>query len=191
MIPNDLLERWRERLDETVAAVRRTTPGPLLVRSGVLVAGLIGQLAAWPPDLVFTPGIVAMVVLAALPALAPRGLMTTIAIIFAVVGWEISSIAYGLQPTFWRVLLLASGLYLQHNLAALAAVLPYDAVIAPGVLLRWLLRAGAVLALTAALALFAVVAPYYLTGRYLIASLAGLALMGLLVAYLARLVGRR
>ncbi len=190
MIPS-YLELWRERLNETVAAARRTTPGPLLVRSGVFLAGMVGQLAAWPPDLVLTPAIVALIVLAALPAFAPRGRMTTISIIVAVVGWEISSIGYGIESTFWRVLLVAAGIYLQHNLAALAAVLPYDAVIAPGVLLRWLLRAGGVLVLTAALALFAVVAPYYLTGRYLIASLAGLALMGLLVAYLARLVGRR
>jgi len=46
-------------------------------------------------------------------------------------------------------------------------------------------------ALTAGLALFAVVAPLYVSGRYLLASLAGLALMGLIVGYLARLVGRR
>ena len=86
---------------------------------------------------------------------------------------------------------LAAALYLQHNLSALAAVLPYDAIIGPGVLLRWLARAGAVVALTAGLALFAVVAPLYVSGRYLLASLAGLALMGLIVGYLARLVGRR
>jgi hypothetical protein len=70
-------------------------------------------------------------------------------------------------------------------------VLPYDAVITPGVLLRWLGRAGVVLLLTAVLALFGSVAPLYLSGRYLAAALVGLALMVATVGYLARLVGRR
>jgi hypothetical protein len=187
----ELLTRWRTRVDETVATARRTTPGPLLVRTGAFLTGLIGLLVAWPPPLVLGPAFLVILVLAAAPALAPRGRLTTAVILLAVIGWEIGVFAYNQSPQFLRVVILAAALYLQHNLAALAAVLPYDAVIAPGVLFRWLARAGLVLLLTAGLALFAVVAPLYLSGRYLAASLAGLALMGLIVGYLARLVGRR
>ena len=79
-----------------------------------------------------------------------------------------------------------------HTLAALAAVLPYDSVVSPDVLLRWVGRAGWVLLGTGVLAAFVVVVPTYLGGRtYLVASLLGLAVMAATVAYLARLVRRR
>jgi hypothetical protein len=188
---SQVTERWRERLDEAVSSARRTTPGPLLVRVGVFLAGAVGLLVAWPLELVIGPGFLVALVLAAMTALFPRGRLTTGVILVAVVGWEVGALGYGESPTYVRVIVVATALYLQHNLAALAAVLPYDAIIGPGVLLRWLGRAVAVVALTAALGLFAVVAPLYVSGRYLVASLAGLALMGLIVAYLARLVGRR
>ena len=97
---NEVLTRFRGRIDESLATARRTTPGPLLVRAGVFLAGLLGQLLAWPFELVAGP-----------------------------------------------VFLVLLGI--------------------------------------------AVVAPLYVSGRYLLASLAGLALMGLIVGYLARLVGRR
>ncbi|OLB78333.1 MAG: hypothetical protein AUI14_13560 [Actinobacteria bacterium 13_2_20CM_2_71_6] len=148
---NDILTRWLGRVDEIAARVRRTTPGPLLVRVGLFVSALL-----------------------------------------AVLGWLISTLAYGVGPDFLALILLATALYLVHTLAALAAVLPHDAVVAPGVLLRWLRRAGLVLGLTAALALFAVVVPPYLGDHaYLVASLLGLVLMVATVGYLARLVRRR
>ena len=188
---NEVLTRFRGRIDESLATARRTTPGPLLVRAGVFLTGLLGQLLAWPSELVAGPVFLVLLGIAVVPALAPRGRMPTAAILLAVVGWEVAALGYHETPQFLRVVFLAAALYLQHNLSALAAVLPYDAIIGPGVLLRWLARAGAVVALTAGLALFAVVAPLYVSGRYLLASLAGLALMGLIVGYLARLVGRR
>ena len=43
----------------------------------------------------------------------------------------------GERIELWRLLGLAAPLYLAHSLAALAAVLPYDAVVAPEVLARW------------------------------------------------------
>ncbi|MFD0785275.1 hypothetical protein ACFQZ8_15320, partial [Micromonospora azadirachtae] len=44
----------------------------------------------------------------------------------------------------WRLLAFAALLYLAHTLCALAALLPYDAVVDPDVITRWLMRAGAV-----------------------------------------------
>jgi hypothetical protein len=188
---NDLVVRTRQRATETVVLARRTTPGPLLVRGGVFVAGLLGLAVAWPLDVVAGPAFLVFVVIATLPAFAPRGRLPAVVILLGVTGWLVSTLIYLEAPAYLRLVILAGALYLQHNLSALAAVLPYDAVIAPGVLLRWLARACVVVVLTAILALFGVVAPLYLSGRYLLASLAGLALMGLTVGYLARLVGRR
>jgi hypothetical protein len=188
---NEQLLRARQRFDETVTRVRRTTPGPLLVRGGVFVTALLGLLVAWPFDLVAGPAFLVFVVLATLPAVLPRGRLPLALILLAVVGWVVSTLMYAEVPGYLRLVVLAGALYLTHNLSALASVLPYDAVIAPGVLLRWLARASVVVVLTAGLALFGVVAPLYVSGRYLIASLVGLALMAATVGYLARLVGRR
>jgi hypothetical protein len=188
---NDFVARVQEQVDDLVRRARRTTPGPLLVRVGVFVTGLLGLLLAWPFSFVAGPAALVCVVLAALSALAPRGRLPGAVILLAVTGWLFSTLMYAESPAYLRLVLLAAALYLHHNLAALAAVLPYDAVIAPGVLLRWLARACVVMVLTAVLALFGSVAPLYLTGRYLVASLAGLALVALTVGYLARLVGRR
>jgi hypothetical protein len=82
----DILTRWRERLDEAVETARRTTPGPLLVRVAVFLFGAVGLLVAWPLELVIGPGFLVAIVLAALPALLPRGRMTTFVIVTAVVG---------------------------------------------------------------------------------------------------------
>jgi hypothetical protein len=186
-----LLTRAQGRIGEYAALVRRTTPGPLLVRGGVFATALLSLLVAWPRALVFGPGALAILVVATLPAVAPRGRLPGLVILLAVTGWLISTLTYAETPAFLRLVVLAGALYLAHNLAALAAVLPYDAVVAPGILLRWLARAGVVVLLTVVLALFGAVAPGYLTGRSLIASLVGLALMAATVGYLARLVGRR
>jgi hypothetical protein len=182
----------RVRVDDTVARVRRTTPGPLLVRIGLFVTALSGLILAWPLQVTLGPALLAFLLLAALTALFPRGPVPSLYLFVALVGWAVATLVLASNPDLLGLVLLASALYLTHNLAALAAVLPYDAVVAPRVLVRWLARAGLVLALTTVLALFAVVAPVYLGQHsYLVASLVGLALVAVTVAYLARLVRRR
>jgi hypothetical protein len=182
----------RVRVDDTVARVRRTTPGPLLVRIGLFVTALSGLILAWPLQVTLGPALLAFLLLAALTALFPRGPVPSLYLFVALVGWAVATLVLASNPDLLGLVLLASALYLTHNLAALAAVLPYDAVVAPRVLVRWLARAGLVLALTTVLALFAVVAPVYLGQHsYLVASLLGLALVAVTVAYLARLVRRR
>jgi hypothetical protein len=109
-----------------------------------------------------------------------------------VTGWLLSTTAYLAPVSYWRLVALAALLYLLHSLAALAAVLPYDAVVSAGVFGRWFRQAGLVVLLTAALGLFAVVVPAHLGGaRYLAASLIGLVLIGALAGYLALLARRR
>ena len=188
----DLTARARARVDETVTRLRRTTPGPLLVRSGLFVVAMWGLVLAWPLSLTFGPAFLAFVLVSGLTALFPRSPMPTLYLFFAGAGWLIGTVLLAATPDLLGVTLLAGALYLTHNLAALAAVLPYDAIVAAGVLLRWLARAGVVLGLTAALALFVVVVPGYLGEHsYLAASLVGLGLMAATVGYLARLVRRR
>jgi hypothetical protein len=182
----------RGRFDDLVTSVRRIGPGTVLVRGALFVAALLAQLIAWPAGVVLGRTVLLLVVVALLPVLAPRTLMVTLSIFAAVLGWLVSTTAYGEGLTYWRLVVLAGAVYLTHTLAALATVLPYDAVLSPGVLSRWLLRAGAVVALTAVVALFALLVPVYLgTHRYLAASLVGLALTIAVAGYLAALARRR
>jgi hypothetical protein len=186
------MNELRERFDTLVTTVRRTGPGVVLVRGALFVFGLLAQLIAWPAAVVLGRTVLVLVVLAVLPVLAPRTLMVSLSIFGAVLGWLVATTAYGEDLSYWRLVVLAGSLYLVHTLAALATVLPYDAVVSPGVLSRWLLRAGVVVALTAAVALFALLVPVYLgTHRYLVASLVGLALMLVVAGYLAALARRR
>jgi hypothetical protein len=154
--------------------------------------GLLAQALAWPVDVTLGRAGLVLLVLAALPVLAPSTRLVTGAILTAVAGWLASTTVYGEPVSYWRLVALAGSLYGVHTLAALAAVLPLDAIVAPTVLAQWLLRAGVVLALTAVVAMFTLLAPAYLGGRrYLVASLAGLAAMIGLAGYLAALVRRR
>ncbi|GAA5195324.1 hypothetical protein GCM10023322_61800 [Rugosimonospora acidiphila] len=182
----------RARAEEWLTAVRRTGPGPVLVRGGVFMAGALAQVVAWPDPVITGRAVLALVVVPILPVFAPRSRMVTLVIFAAVLGWLARTTAYSEPITYWRLVVLAGLLYLLHTLAALAAVLPYDAVISPGVLSRWLVRWGIVVLLTAVVAMFTLLIPVYLPGqRYLVASLAGLALMAALAGYLATLVRRR
>jgi hypothetical protein len=183
------LASWADNLTDRV---RRTAPGPVLVRAGVFLAGLLAELVAWPTEVVLNRTVLVLIVLAVLPTLAPRSRLVSLAIFAAVAGWLASTTAYQEPLTYWRLVLLAGLLYLLHTLTALAAVLPYDAVISPGVLVRWLRRCGTVVLLTAVVAMFTLLLPGYLpAARYLVASLVGLGLMVALAAYLATLVRRR
>jgi hypothetical protein len=188
-----MIARLQDGLVARLERVRRTTPGSLLVRFALFVVAQLGLLVAWPMVVWRQPAVLGVfALLGLLTAVFPRTLMPTAYLLTALIGWLLSTTFLQVPPDLLSVLLLATTLYLVHTLSALAAVLPYDAIVAPGVLLRWVVRAGRVLLLTGALALFVVVAPRYLAGRgYLIASLFGLALVAGTLAYLARLVRRR
>lgn len=170
---------------------RRAAAGPLLVRGGIFLTSLAALLTAYPAVLVTSRLVLALVLLAVLPAAAPRGRWPTVCTLAAVAGWLISTMGYGEPVTLWRLLGLSALLYLAHSLAALAAALPYDAVVAPDVLVRWVSRALLVVAGSAALSLALVVGADLVRGAYLAATLAGLVAAASLAALLAWLLRRR
>jgi hypothetical protein len=185
-------DRQPGRLEELVREVRRIGPGPLLVRGALFFAGLVAEAVAWPVEVTFNSTGLLLVLAAALPMTLPRTRMVTAFLLSVVLGWLVATTAYGESVAYWRLVILAAGLYGVHTLAALAAVLPMDAVVSADVLAQWLLRAGVVAGLTVIVALFTLVVPAYVGGhRYLVASLLGLAAMVGLAGYLAALVRQR
>ncbi|TDB70369.1 hypothetical protein [Micromonospora sp. KC721] len=135
-------------LRERVKAARRVSPTTLLVRFGIFVVVLAGLLLAYPAQLFQSRTLLALAVVAALPAAGPRRIWPTFAAIVTVGGWVMASAGYDRPIALWRLLAVAAFLYLGHTLCALAAVLPYDALVDPDVLVRWLARAAAVILAT-------------------------------------------
>jgi hypothetical protein len=183
----------RERLDSLRGAAGRITPGTLLVRGAVFAFAVCALLVAFPAGVFGQPGaVVALVVAAMVPALAPRTRFTTVVVLLAVLGWLVATTGYGEPVRLPRLVTLSCLLYLVHTTTALAAVLPYDTVVAPAVLVGWLARTVVVLSLTAVFAVVAAMGAQAVSGRaYLVASVSGLLLVAALVGLLALLRRRK
>ncbi|MEV4655405.1 hypothetical protein [Micromonospora sp. NPDC049301] len=132
-------------------AFARISPAPLMVRAGIFVTVLAGFALAFPAEVLSGRPLAFLAVAALLPAVGPRRVWPTFAALLMVGGWLLATDGYGRPVALWRLLALAALLYLGHTLCALAALLPYDAVVDPELVTRWLLRAGAVLLGTAVL----------------------------------------
>ncbi|MEV4757447.1 hypothetical protein AB0J86_20340 [Micromonospora sp. NPDC049559] len=174
------------------AAVRRAALAPLLVRLGIFASALLAFLVAYPSQLVLGRPLLPLAVVAALPAISPRRVWPTLTVLAAVAGWILTTSWYGQPVALWRLLALAGLLYLTHALCALGALLPYDAVVTPEPLVRWVGRACGVVLASAVLAvlLLALAGP---DGQrtYLTALLGGLAVAVAAAALLAWLLRRR
>lgn len=138
------------RFRATRQLVTRITLMPLLVRAGIFLSALVGLLLAYPVE-VLRDLFLAVPLVALLPAVGPRRIWPTAVVLVTAVGWVVAIDGYGRPVALWRLLAVAAALYLTHTLCALVAMLPYDAVVDPGVIVRWLLRAVAVLLATAVL----------------------------------------
>ncbi|MFU8849598.1 hypothetical protein ACNAW0_01185 [Micromonospora sp. SL1-18] len=148
---NDLLEGLNERVHALRYGVRRVSLTPLLVRVGIFLTVLVGFLLAYPVE-AFTPrSLLALAVAAVLPAAGPRRVWPTFAALVTVGGWLLATLGFDRSPALWRVLAVAALLYLAHTLCALAALLSYDAVVDPDLVVRWLARAGVVVLASAVL----------------------------------------
>jgi hypothetical protein len=140
------------RLRFAAQQARRATAGPALVRLVTGVSALAALVLAIP--LSALGAWVSMLVPAAVAAaFFPRTRWITGVALLSLLGWLMTTIAFAEPVTPARVAGLASALYLMHTAAALAAVLPYDCSVAPGVLLRWFARQLGVLAVGLAVGL--------------------------------------
>jgi hypothetical protein len=141
-----MIEALSERFRRAYVIVTSATLVPVVVRLAVFAA-LLGALAVtMPPSVIEPRTVLPLLLVAAVPALAPRGSTTTLAIVAIVIAWVVTTAGAGERIALWRPLTLAGCLYLAHSLAALAAVLPTDAVVSADVLARWVARvAGVVL----------------------------------------------
>ncbi|RZU52122.1 hypothetical protein EV385_3963 [Krasilnikovia cinnamomea] len=186
-----MLGTLTQRIERARTTVRRATLVPMLVRAGVAVCGLLAVTVAWPVPVLTGRFAVFIAAVAVYPALAPRGRGATVAAVAAVGGWILDTAWYDARVALWRVLALATLLYLAHTLTALAAVLPTDAEVDTDVVTGWLLRAGAVTLVSAVLTVLALGLTTDLAGgAFLVATLAGLAAAVGLTMLLARLLRR-
>nr|MDT0657911.1 hypothetical protein [Micromonospora sp. DSM 115978] len=182
----DLVDRVRAAR----TAVARTTLAPLVVRGGIFLCVLAGFAVALPAPLLTSRLAGLLVVAAAFPAFAPRSRWPTITALVTVAGWLLATSRYDQPIVLWKLLALATFLYLAHSLAALAALLPYDVVLAPDVPGRWLIRAVGVVLASAVLSVLLLSASGGAGERsLLVAALGGLAtavLVAVLLTWLAR-----
>jgi hypothetical protein len=145
-----------KQIDAARAAAGRATAIPFAVRLGVGLSGLIAMMVAWPISLVASQYALPLLLLVALyPAVAPRGRGGTFSALVVVAGWIVATAGYQSRVELWRVLTIATLLYLGHSLTALAAVLPYDAVVSLDVVGGWLMRTGVVVLISAVLTVVA------------------------------------
>jgi hypothetical protein len=186
-----VLEGINRRIERARTAVLRATLLPLLVRIGIGLALLSAMTVAWPTSLVASRYLVLLAVVAVYPAFAPRGRGVTAAILVVVAGWIVDTSWYDARVALWRVLTIATLLYAGHTLAALAAVLPSDAIVNLDVVAAWLGRALVVVLVSAVLTVIALGLTAELAGgAFLIATLVGLAAAVGATLLLARLLRR-
>ncbi len=144
--------RGEDTLRRVTAQVRRVAPGPGLVRLTVLLLGALGLFVALPAPLrgsFWAYPVIA--VFAAVPALLPDSPWVTAVEVVTVGGWLLSTMLYHEPVDPVGTAALAVLLYGHHSTSALAGALPVSAQLAPGVLVRWLLRTGVVLMAAAVL----------------------------------------
>jgi hypothetical protein len=183
---------------QTVQRSRRLAAGPVVVRSAagigaaaaMVLAAPLSSLAASASgllDLVLVAGLVGTVV-----ALWPRGRWVTLVALGAILVWIVATLALGESTGLVRVGALAAALYVMHAAAALAAVLPFDTVVAPAVLYRWAGRVLSVLggSLVVSLGAYAL-ASQVPTARSVVGPGVGSAVAAGLVGFLAWLLLRR
>jgi hypothetical protein len=176
-----------ERLSRTL---RRGTPGPIGVRLCVALFGLAGVAAGSSAEVLRSGSIVGLAAVVLMPALLPRGMWPSLAI-GTMVGWYLVESSTTGHVDAWRTLIVAACAYCVHTGSALAAVLPYDAVVAARVFGPWAQRAGGVILVTVAFAAFVLVLPHILGDRHLFAAtLGGLVVLAATAMYLVYLGAR-
>jgi hypothetical protein len=186
-----MLTSLTARLDRLQRTVSRATLAPFLVRLGIALCFFLAMAVAWPADLAFGRLGVLLYLAAIYPAVAPRGIGPSLVIILVAAGWVLDTTWFDARVALWRVLAIATLTYLGHTLAALAAVLPTDAIVTMDVITTWLVRAAGAVLVSAVLTVIALGLTSALAGSaFLIATLVGLAGAVAVTLLLARLLRR-
>ncbi|MDG4763839.1 hypothetical protein O7632_06905 [Solwaraspora sp. WMMD406] len=182
----------RDRVETVRTVFTRATLAPVLLRAALGATVLLAFAVAYPVEVLVSRVGVALLLVAVLPALAPRGHAPTLAVLVGLAGWLLATTGYGVPVQLWRLLAVGSLLYLAHALAALVAAVPYDVLLAPEVVVRWLLRTGLVLLASAVLVVLLLTVAGRAAGQpFLLAAVAGLAVAVSATALLTWLVKRR
>lgn len=186
-----MLDSLTARIDRARVALGRATVVPFLIRCGIALAGLIAMSVAWPTALLASQFFVPIGLVAVYPAVVPRGRGATFSALVVVVGWLVDTVGFDSSVALWRVLVLATMLYIGHTLTALAAVLPFDAIVNLDVVATWLARALVVVLISAVLTVAALGLSADLAGgAFLAATLTGLASGAGATMLIARLLRR-
>ncbi len=190
---SELVDGVKSRVDRVSTMFDRARPGPMLVRATVLVATCGAFALTLPANVLGSPAALLFILVAMLPAAAPRGPVPTGIIAIIGLSWLVNTGFDGAQINVWRLGSLAILIYVIHAGCALAAVLPYDSLVSPGVFRPWAIRAGLVAAMTFGVALFVLAIPSLIgTNHHLVAAtLAGFVLMITIAIYLSYLGNRR
>jgi hypothetical protein len=171
-----MLDSITARVDRARHVLGRATLMPFLIRLGVALSLILAMTVAWPFEIAASRYMLLLFAVALYPAVAPRGRGVTAVVLVAVAGWILDTTWFDARVALWRVLSLAALLYIGHTLAALAAVLPYDALVNVDVVTGWLARALLVVLISAVLIVVALGLTSALAGSaFLIATLVGLA----------------
>jgi hypothetical protein len=170
-----------------LARIARVTPVPLTLRAIVFLSALLGLWLAAPAQ-VSTPRLfLLMAVVAALPGLFPGTRAVDLVMVSLVVGWVVTTLIAGEPAEPLRVFGIGAALYVAHSAAALAAAIPYDAVVDAQVPLRWAARAGLVIMGAGVVtAVIVVIARVVTPGTSVVVLLVGLAVTIGTVALLSR-----
>jgi hypothetical protein len=165
-----------DRIERARRAAGRATMVPFMVRCGIALSLVLAMTVAWPASIAASRYLPLLLVVALYPAFVSRGRGATVAILVAVSGWIVDTTWFDARVALWRVLSLATLLYIGHSLTALAAVLPYDALVNLDVVTTWLGRALAVVLISAVLTVVALGLTSALAGgAFVVATLVGLA----------------
>jgi hypothetical protein len=185
MTVRDVRDGVGSQVDRVTTMFKRATFEPAMIRGAIMVAALVGYGIAYGPLAYAGVGAPAILALTLLNALFPRSALTTLNIIGMIAGYLFSTAALGTPITWWRLAALAAAIYVVHACAAFAAVLPYDAVVSPGLFRPWLVRMVIVLLSSIVVAVAVLVLPSLLgTRQYWVASVAGFAALLVIAGYL-------
>jgi hypothetical protein len=170
----------------------RTAPGPAAVRAVVFFAAAAGMWIAAPTALVSFRLLLPIVVAAALPALIPNGRVVGVTMAFIVGLWVTATLGFGEPASALRTFMAACALYVTHSAAALAAMLPYDAIVDNQVIIRWAGRSALVIIASGLItALVVLLAPLLTPTTSALALIAGFAVVMALITLLARSTATR